>query len=115
MHSIASMMQRLRDNPGRFGLLNANGWFVTKHALGIYSTTPCADPWRREHPSTYQDAISDAAHPAFSESPEGAGTIETYTVLHDRKGVERGLESDAWQTAPASWRKHPMMQNCCRK
>ena len=90
-HSIATMMDVLRSNPGKFGLLNANGWFITKHSLGIYSTTPVTGDWQRETPADYQQAILDAAHPPFTESPDGNGTIETYTVLHGRNGVERAL------------------------
>lgn len=91
MHSIAHMMDALRANPGKFGLLNANGWFITKHALGIYSTTPLVADWEREAPASYQQAILDESHPPFTESPSGAATVETYTVLHGRQGVERGL------------------------
>jgi acetyl-CoA C-acetyltransferase len=91
MHSIATMMDVLRGNPGKFGLLNANGWFITKHSLGIYSTTPVEGDWQRESPADYQQAILDEAHAPFTETPEGSGTIETYTVLHGRKGVERAL------------------------
>ena len=91
MHSIATMMEVLRRNPGKFGLLNANGWFVTKHSLGIYSTTPLTEGWRREVPADYQQAILQEAHPPFTETPNGNGTIETYTVLHGREGVERAL------------------------
>jgi acetyl-CoA C-acetyltransferase len=91
MHSIATMMQRLRDRPGSFGMLNALGWFVTKHAIGIYSTTPISTPWQREDPAAYQEALTQADGPPFTETPQGRATIETYTVLHGRKGVERGL------------------------
>jgi acetyl-CoA C-acetyltransferase len=91
MHSIATMMQRLRDKPGSFGMLNALGWFMTKHAMGIYSTTPVRTPWQRENPAAYQEALTQAEQPPFTETPEGSATIETYTVLHGRKGVERGL------------------------
>ncbi|MBT4521499.1 MAG: acetyl-CoA acetyltransferase [Halieaceae bacterium] len=91
MHSIATMMDRLREKPGTFGLLNANGWFVTKHALGIYSTTPLQRPWQREDPASYQQSILNQDHPSFTEDPEGPARVETYTVLHTRKGVERGL------------------------
>jgi acetyl-CoA C-acetyltransferase len=91
MHSIATMMDVLRGNPGKFGLLNANGWFITKHSLGIYSTKPLEEDWRREPPADYQQAILDEIHPAFTESPNGSATIETYTVLHGREGVERAL------------------------
>ena len=91
MHSIATMMDVLRSNPGKFGMLNANGWFITKHSIGIYSTTPIEGDWQRKQPADYQQAILDDTHPPFTESPDGQGTIETYTVLHGRKGVERAL------------------------
>ncbi len=91
MHSIATMMDKLRANPGSFGLLNGNGWFVTKHALGIYSTTPLDKPWQREDPQSYQTQALDQQQPPFTETPQGAATIETYTVIHSRKGMERGL------------------------
>jgi len=90
-HAIATMMNVLRSNPGKFGLLNANGWFITKHSMGIYSTTPVSGQWRRETPADYQQAILDQAHPPFTESPNGRATVETYTVLHGREGVERAL------------------------
>lgn len=91
MHSIATMMDVVRDHPGKFGLLNANGWFITKHSLGIYSTTPPESAWQRESPANYQQAILDEKHPDFTEQPNGQATIETYTVLHSREGVERAL------------------------
>lgn len=90
-HSIASMMDTLRAKPGSFGLLNGNGWFITKHSLGIYSTTSFEGEWAREAPESYQQAILDDAHPAFTETPSGKAHIETYTVVHGREGVERGL------------------------
>ncbi|MEH6557447.1 MAG: acetyl-CoA acetyltransferase [Oceanicoccus sp.] len=91
MHSIATMMDVLRSNPGKFGMLNANGWFITKHSIGIYSTTPIKGNWQRKQPADYQQAIIDEVHPAFTESPNGKATIETYTVIHGRKSVERAL------------------------
>jgi acetyl-CoA C-acetyltransferase len=90
-HAIAAMMDRLRAKPGSFGLVNANGWFITKHSLGIYSTTALAGPWRREDPADYQDEVLAQSVPAFTETPAGPAIIETYTVLHGRTGPERGL------------------------
>ena len=84
-------MDVLRRHPGEFGLLNANGWFITKHSVGIYSTTPVKGEWRRKAPADYQQAILDEPHPPFSESPSGNATIETYTVIHSREGAERAL------------------------
>jgi acetyl-CoA C-acetyltransferase len=91
MHSIAEMMSRLRAKPGSFGLATANGWFLTKHAMGIYSTTPTAGGWRREDPKAYQRDIDAGPHPALARAPQGAATIEAYTVTHAREGYRSGI------------------------
>jgi acetyl-CoA C-acetyltransferase len=91
MHSIATMMDVLRSNRGKFGLLNANGWFITKHSMGIYSTTPLEGEWQRENPADYQQAILEQEHPPLTETPNGNATIEAYTVVHSREGAERAL------------------------
>lgn len=91
MHAIAEMMNKLRAEPGKFGLLNANGWFVTKHAIGIYSTTPLKQTWQRKDPSSYQADILSNAGPKLVETPDGNATIETFTVLYNREGPERGF------------------------
>ena len=37
LHGVVEMLKRLRADPGSYGLVNANGWYLTKHAVGIYS------------------------------------------------------------------------------
>ena len=39
---IAAMVDALRADPGSLGLATALGWYVTKHSLGLYSTSPPA-------------------------------------------------------------------------
>ena len=46
-HSIATMVEVLRNDPGSLGLVSANGGFLTKHAIGLYSSEPQFDPSRR--------------------------------------------------------------------
>ncbi|HEY5338141.1 MAG TPA: acetyl-CoA acetyltransferase, partial [Rhizomicrobium sp.] len=67
MHSIVTMMEKLRAAPGKFGLCTANGWYVTKHSAGIYSTTPTSSAWKREDPKSYQKDIDAEAHPEVVE------------------------------------------------
>ncbi|MHB8684457.1 MAG: acetyl-CoA acetyltransferase [Dehalococcoidia bacterium] len=91
-HSIATMVERLRAAPGDIGLVTANGWYVTKHAVGVYSTRPSGRPWRRTDPNVDQAAVDADPRPAFEETPSGEATVETYTVLFDRDGApERGI------------------------
>jgi acetyl-CoA C-acetyltransferase len=91
MHSIAAMVDRMRRQPGAFGLVTANGNYVTKHAAGLYSTTPLAREWVREAPSILQRGLDALPKAPFTQTPEGAGTIESYTVVHSKAGPELGI------------------------
>jgi len=87
-HSIAEMMRRLRARPGAFGLVTANGNYVTKHSFGVYSTAAPAGPWRRESPAVLQAQMDALPRAPFTETPHGEARIETYTVMHGRDGPE---------------------------
>lgn len=83
-HSIAEMVARLRAAPSEFGLITANGLYLTKHSFGVYSTTPPPEPWTRTSPATYQAQIDLMGSPPLDASPNGPGTLETFTVIFDR-------------------------------
>ncbi|MEQ8745218.1 acetyl-CoA acetyltransferase [Pyruvatibacter sp.] len=91
MHSIVTMLDKLRAKPGSKGICTANGWFVTKHSIGVYSTQPKEGAWQRENPATYQAELDALDHPTVDEAPQGNGKIETYTVVHGREGAQFGL------------------------
>jgi acetyl-CoA C-acetyltransferase len=91
-HSIAAMVDRLRGDRGKLGLVTANGWYVTKHATGIYSTDPPQHDWRRVDPKIDQAQIDAGPRPSYADTPSGRATVETYTVLFDRDGSpQRGI------------------------
>ena len=56
MHAIATVVDDLREQPGEYGLVWANGGFVTKHAFGVYSTVP-VDEFRYDKPQSEIDAL----------------------------------------------------------
>ena len=85
-HSIAEMMNRVRQAPGSKGLVTANGNYVTKQSAGIYSTEPPSQPFVPKDPKIYQAEIDADKGPRVIESADGAAAIETYTVMHDRQG-----------------------------
>ncbi len=91
LHSIAEMVARLRAKPGSYGLCTANGWFLTKQSVGVYSTRPIAGDWAREAPSVIQAQIDALPHPEIIDRPTGPATIETYTVVHAREGVRMAI------------------------
>jgi acetyl-CoA C-acetyltransferase len=85
-HSIAEMMNRVRARPGSKGLVTANGNYITKQSAGIYSTDAPSKPFAPKDPKTYQAEIDAEKGPSTTEHANGRATIETYTVMHDRKG-----------------------------
>jgi len=91
MHSIAQMVSRMRRHPGAFGLVTANGNYVTRHAAGLYSTQPLDHEWVREEPSILQRELDAMPKAPFTETPSGTGTIESYTVVHSKSGPELGI------------------------
>jgi acetyl-CoA C-acetyltransferase len=91
-HSIAAMVERLRDRRHEFGLVTGNGWFVTKHSAGVYSARRPAKPWRRTDPAIDQAHVDAMASPPFIDAAEGEAVVETYTVAFDREGEpEQGI------------------------
>lgn len=91
-HSIATMVERLRAEHGKIGLVTANGWYVTKHSTGVYSSEPPRKEWQRTDPKADQAIVDAEPKPALTESPSGDATVETYTVVFDRDGApEQGI------------------------
>ena len=87
LHAIATMVERLRTAPKSLGLVSALGWYLTKHAVGIYGAQAPDRPWVRNRTAKTQQAIDTLPHPEFISQMNGRGTVETYTVLHDREGA----------------------------
>ena len=92
--SICEMMRRLRASPGAFGLVTANGNWVTKHSFGVYSTVPYPGSWQRESPAILQAQLDALPKAPFTEMANGPAAIETYAVMHDR--VSNGNHGPAY-------------------
>lgn len=83
-HSIATMVGRLRDDAGAKGLVTANGGFLTKHAFGVFSTTPPPRPFRHADVQDQVDALPRRELCEQVTAADGPVTVETSTVVHDR-------------------------------
>jgi acetyl-CoA C-acetyltransferase len=85
LHSIAAMVDVLRDDPGSYGLVSGVGMHMTKHCYGVYSTTPgdVVVPLQHE-----VQAATDVAHPlvTITDTYTGGAPIASYTVAHGRDG-----------------------------
>jgi acetyl-CoA C-acetyltransferase len=82
MHAIAAMIRRLRDNPGQHGLVAANGGFLSKYSVGVYSARPA--PWRGFDSRALQAEVDAWAKPVTAPG-EGKGVVETYTIDYSGK------------------------------
>ncbi|SJZ49691.1 acetyl-CoA C-acetyltransferase [Enhydrobacter aerosaccus] len=89
-HSIAEMMNVVRRKPGAFGMVTANGMYLTKHSAGLYSTVPVEGPWRRQDPKIFQGELDQAPKQHVDTTPRGAAVIETYCVTYGKDAPERG-------------------------
>jgi len=84
LHGIAEMVAKLRGDAGSFGLVLANGGWMTKEAVGVYSTakpaefTPVA---RYARPTEEVDLCADSC----------VAKLETFTVTHGKEGPNKGI------------------------
>jgi acetyl-CoA C-acetyltransferase len=86
LHAVCATVERLRKDPQRKALVSAMGWYVTKHAQGIYSGAPPERGWTRADSLRDQADLDAVPHPALVEAADGAGTVEAHTVVFDRGG-----------------------------
>ena len=74
------------------GMVTANGWFLTKHGAGIFSSSPFLGEWNQViDSSSLQKEIDNQEHPEFIEEANGKGTVETYTVINSREGPNKAI------------------------
>ena len=100
MHAIARMAEVLREARGDVGLVTSNGGFITKHAFGIYSTTPPAHGFRHDEPQPRVDATPTRD---IAEDYEGPAQVESYTVIFDGSGPRLGLAACRLADGRRSW------------
>jgi acetyl-CoA C-acetyltransferase len=91
LHGIASMVSRLRSRGTGHGLVTANGLYLTKHSLGLYSTNPANSEWKTPDSAALQEQIDDLPKVSLASNPSGPATVETFTVIFGRKGPKSGI------------------------
>jgi acetyl-CoA C-acetyltransferase len=101
-HSIATMVDVLRQDPDSFGLCTANGGLLTKHALGLYSSRPSPVGFRVARPEV-PGGVS--VRPVADSQVEGRAVIEAYTVMHDQGGEpETAIVTALLPSGSRTWR-----------
>jgi acetyl-CoA C-acetyltransferase len=87
LHAVATLADAIESSQVDNGMVTALGWFMHKHAVGIYGGEP------RDTDLSQQD-LEDERNYKVGNPPvdmvddaSGDGVIETYTVIHSRDGA----------------------------
>jgi acetyl-CoA C-acetyltransferase len=87
-HAIATMTDHLRHGgPGSLGMATGVGWFVTKHALGLYGSTPPPGGFRRGDTAAVQSRIDNSAVETALEVDQATpAVVLAATVARNHRG-----------------------------
>ncbi|MCY4094253.1 MAG: hypothetical protein OXG05_03915 [Gammaproteobacteria bacterium] len=100
MHAIARMVELLREQSDKIGMVTGNGGILTKHAHGIYSSTPPSKPFLHQD---VQALIDTSGNRVTDAHPTEAVEVEGYTVLYDREAPIRGVAACLTVDGKRTW------------
>jgi acetyl-CoA C-acetyltransferase len=86
-HAIAGMVDACRRDPGSVGMVSALGWYVTKHSIGLYSTTPPEQGFVRADGASTQAAVDALPGRETAGAYSGPATVEATAVVFEREGA----------------------------
>lgn len=86
MHAICKMVELLRQDKDKIGLIHSLSWFISKHSIGIYAGNGKETPKRQIPPESYQAELNKLKGPPFIEDAFGNAVVETFTLFHDHSG-----------------------------
>ncbi len=91
LFSSSEMVKKLRSNPNEYGMITANSWFLTKHAINIFSCKPPQEiDWKKDF-IKLQSEINSREIKNFNTKPNGLGKVISYTIVQGRKNLEYGI------------------------
>lgn len=100
LHALATMVTRLREDPGSQGLVGSVGGSFSKHAFGIYSTEP------PEAGFQYADLDAEAEtqpRRELASSHDGEAAVETYALTYEDGGPSRATFSCLLDDGRRTW------------
>ena len=106
LHSISTMMNRLRVAPDQLGLVTSIGGWVDKHAFGVYGSSPPSRGFLFD--DTSRTAAELPTRP-LDEAFQGLAEVETYALRYhagEAQGISaaclsaEGVRSWGWSEDP---------------
>jgi acetyl-CoA C-acetyltransferase len=85
LHSTAAMVDKLRGDPGAYGMVSGVGMHMTKHAFGVYRSAP-PDESVVEQLASVAPAGAPTSRRAIRDVYSGDARVAAYTVVHARTG-----------------------------
>jgi acetyl-CoA C-acetyltransferase len=84
LHAIATLAEKIAGGERDTGLVTALGWFMHKHAAGVYGAFPQKGRFQAgDVEDSNSGPVGDEPVPVRS-GVNGVGVIETYTVVYNR-------------------------------
>jgi acetyl-CoA C-acetyltransferase len=84
MHAIAEAVAAVRNAPGSYALVIANGGYLSKHSAGVYGPVPNGQ-WRASDSSDLAQSLHKHGATPITESPVGDAVIESYVAAYQRR------------------------------
>jgi len=81
LHAVATLAEKITQGEYSKGLVTALGWFMHKHAAGIYGSEPKTRDIGQDHIQDQKYPLTGKAPERIQEEANGPGLIETYTVI----------------------------------
>ena len=86
LHAIATLAETIAAGEKENGLITSLGWFLHKHAAGVYSAVPAGNDLTAHDLADRDDYLVGPEPVSIIDQAFGPGRIETYTVKFSRAG-----------------------------
>ena len=87
LHAVATLTEAISTGIHENGMITSLGWFMHKHSAGIYSAHPGKTALGTFDLEDDREPLVGSEPEKATDSVEGLGTVETYTVLYAREGT----------------------------
>ena len=85
-HSISTLVDHLRANPGASGMVTGIGMHMTKHVAGVWSSTPGTTPLPPSDQPQQSVLDDDAPGHVVRDSASGPVKVESASAIFGREG-----------------------------
>lgn len=82
LHGAATLAEKISIGEKSNGLVTALGWFMHKHAAGVYGSKPSEGEFKNHDISDQKNGFAGDDPVRIKDQVNGSGTIETYTIVY---------------------------------